>query len=107
MLMLVVLLLLRCQVLLRVRNLLLLLLPHLLLVLLLILLHLHLLLLASVDSLGMVCVIRVEVVPGGDLLADGHGRRAEHLCLLLRSLLLLRLERFLLFHALAAGLHFT
>lgn len=79
----------------------------LLLVLLLVLLHLNLLLLTSVDSLGMVCVVLVEVIPRGNLLTDRHGRGAEHIRFLFCGLLLLRLERFLLLHALAAGEHFA
>ena len=76
------------------------------LLLLLDLLHLNLLLLASVDSLGMVRVIRVKVVPCGHLLSHGHGRRRKYL-FLLDSLFLLLLKQFLLFHALTTQLNFT
>ena len=69
-------------------------------------LHLHLLLLARVDSLHVVRVVRVEVVPGGDLLRHRHGRGGEDL-LLLHSLLLLLLEQLLLLHALATGENFA
>ena len=76
------------------------------LLLLLDLLHLNLLLLASVNSLRMVRVIRVKVVPCGHLLSHGHCRRRKYL-FLLDSLFLLLLKQFLLFHALTTQLNFT
>ena len=76
------------------------------LLLLLQLLHLHLLLLASINSLSMVRVIRMEVIPRGDLLRHWHGWRRKDL-FLLDCLFLLLLEQFLFFHALATNLNFA
>ena len=67
------------------------------------LLHLHLLLLSGIDSLRMVRVIRVEIVPRCYLFWYRHRTGRKDL-FLLHGLLLLLLEQLLFFHALPSSL---